>query len=68
MIFRIYNKFITSINDKKWQSNQRKMTSIIAIARIILVPTVGFHQNTESQVALASINTWEGSSTREFRV
>ena len=41
MIFRLYsvhNKH--ELKKKNWQSNQRKITSIIASARIILLPTV----------------------------
>ena len=39
MIFRLIH-FIKTCLDKNWISNQRKVSSVIASARIILLPTV----------------------------
>ena len=40
MIFRRYTVYNKHDDDKNWLSNQRKTVSIIASARIILLPTV----------------------------
>ena len=40
MIFRLYTVYNKRDDDKNWRSNQRKIESIIASARIILLLTV----------------------------
>ena len=40
MNFRLYIIFNKHNDDKYWRSNQRKIGSVIARARIILLPTV----------------------------
>ena len=39
-IFSLHTFYKNHDDDKKWQSNQRKIENIIASARIILLPTV----------------------------
>ena len=43
LIFRLYTVYNNHDDDKNWQSNQRKIPSIIASARIILLSTVGLN-------------------------
>ena len=51
MIFRRYTVYNKHNDDKYWLANQRKTVSIIASARIILLPTV----EPKSQAAFISV-------------